>query len=178
MSTGGRIARLSSEHRRFLIVDQVIGAGIINFILNAGIAWAIARALVRVPLWGNPSIANDTVATAFLLPFITCLIVTPLIRKRIVAGGILRIPEAQKSLVIRLLLARSTLVRGVLVGLGCVALVALPTVLLFALVGPSELSHGSFIWFKATFAALLAACVAPFLAWLALASPSSKDLSS
>ena len=94
MSYAGCIARLSSEHRRFLIVDQVIGAGIINFILNAGIAWAIARALARVPLWGNPSIANDTVATAFLLPFITCVIVTPLIRKKIVAGGLQPLPEA------------------------------------------------------------------------------------
>ena len=80
MSNASGIARLSSEHRRFLIVDQVIGAGIINFILNAGIAWAIARALTRVPLWGNPSIANDTVATAFLLPFIPALL--PVLKNR------------------------------------------------------------------------------------------------
>jgi hypothetical protein len=142
---------LSREHRRLLVVEQGVGATLVNFLLNAGIAWALFRSVDRVPLWGQSSIAGDTFATAFLLPLLTCLIVTRAVRRQ-VAGG-----------------------RGMLLGIGGVALAAIPTVVWFAWAGPSELPRGSFLWFKASFAAVLAAGVTPLIAWLALASAPAPE---
>lgn len=170
--------RLRPEHRRFLFVEQVVGEGVINFLLNAAIAWALVRSMSSVPLWGDPSIAGDTAATSLLLPLITCLIVTPLVRRKIAAGGIPPIDEPPRSGLLQMLIARSTFVRGALIGLGCIVLAALPVVLWFVMAGVSGLSHHSFIWFKAVFAAALAAAVTPFIAWLALAPPSSGNVSS
>jgi hypothetical protein len=166
---------LSPEHRHFLIFDQCIGAAVINFVLNAGIAWLLVRSLARVPLWGDPSIAGDTAATSLLLPLITCLIVTPLVRRRIAAGRIAPLPEAPASRVLQVLVRRGAFTRGLLLGVACIALLALPTVLLFVLIGPADLSHGSFIWFKAAYAAILAAIITPVIGLLALATPSKRS---
>lgn len=165
---------LSPEHRHFLVYDQCIGAAVINFLLNAGIAWLLVRGLARVPLWSDPGIARDTAATSLLLPLITCLIVTPLVRRRIAAGRIAPLSDASTSGVLGMLARRSTFIRGLLIGLGCIVLAAVPTVAWFALAGPVDLSHGAFIWFKATYAALLAALSTPFIGWLALSSPKSR----
>ena len=59
-----------------------------NFLLNGAIAWLLFRSLERVPLWGQQSIAGDTIGTCFFLPFFTALIVTPLVRRRVRAGSV------------------------------------------------------------------------------------------
>jgi hypothetical protein len=167
---------LSPEHRRFLIVDQGVGATVINFLLNGGIAWALFHSVAYVPLWGQSSIAGDTFATAFLLPLLTCLIVTRIVHRQVASGHLLPLAVAPKLSAMQLLISLSTLRRGMLLGIGGVVLAALPTVLWFVWAGPSEVSLGSFLWFKASFAAVLAAGVTPLIAWLALASPSSHGL--
>lgn len=164
---------LSPEHRHFLIVDQGVGATVVNFLLNGGIAWALFHSAVHVPLWGQSSIAGDTFATAFLLPLLTCLIVTRIVHRQVAGGRILPLAAAPKSGAMQLLISLSTLRRGMLLGLGGVVFAALPTLLWFVWARPSGLSAGSFLWFKAGFAAVLAAGITPLIAWLALASPSS-----
>src|SRR5215831_8006335 len=81
-------AGMSPAHRRYLLVEQGIGAAIFNFALNAGIAWLLFRSRDVVPLWGDRSIAGDTIATSMILPFLTTLIVTPTARRQIRAGRI------------------------------------------------------------------------------------------
>jgi hypothetical protein len=166
---------LSPEHRRMLVVEQGVGATLVNFLLNAGIAWALFHSVDRVPLWGQSSIAGDTFATAFLLPLLTCLIVTRAVRRQVADGRVSPLAAAPRSGAVRLLLALPTGRRGMLLGIGGVALAAIPTVLWFAWAGPSELPRGSFLWFKASFAAVLAAGVTPLIAWLALASAPSHE---
>src|SRR5262245_37741695 len=78
--------RMSRGHRRYLLVEQCVGSAVVNFAINAAIAWALFRGLERVPLWGDQSIMGDTVATSVILPFITALIVTPLARREVRTG--------------------------------------------------------------------------------------------
>lgn len=166
---------LSREHRRFLIVDQGVGATVVNFLLNGAIAWSLFRSAVRVPLWGESSIAGDTIVTAFLLPLLTCLIVTRIVHRQLAGGHVLPLAEAPRSGALQRLASLSTLRRGLILGLAGVVVAALPTVLWFASAGPPELARDSFLWFKASFAAVLAAGVTPLIAWLALMSAPSSD---
>ncbi len=66
---------MSRAQRRYLLFEQGVGAAVFNFLLNAAIAWLIFRGADVVPLWGQQSIAGDTIGTSVILPFLTCLIV-------------------------------------------------------------------------------------------------------
>ena len=165
---------LSPEHRRLLIVDNGVGSAVVNFLINGAIAWALFHSMPYVPLWGQSSIAGDTFATAFLLPLLTCLIVTRIVHRQVVAGRVLPLPMVSAPRPMQFLALLSTLRRGLALGLGGVALGALPTVLWFIWAGPPELQRESFLWFKAGFAAVLAAAVTPLIAWLALLALSSE----
>lgn len=80
---------LSEEQRRYVFIKQGLYPGILNFVMNGAIAWLAVRGMERVPLFGSlSSIAVDTLATCFLLPFITCLIVTPTVRSAVKSGVI------------------------------------------------------------------------------------------
>jgi hypothetical protein len=154
---------LSSAQRRYLVIEQGLGAIFVNLGLNAAIAWAMFRGVGSVPLWGAQSIAGDTIGTCFFLPLLTTLIVSALTHRAI------RIGRFDALSAVRLPLARRPLARGVILGLACVALVAPLTIAGFVLARALELSFGNFIVFKATFAALLGAPVTPLVAWAALA---------
>jgi hypothetical protein len=161
---------LSGEHRRFLIVDELVGPAIVNFWLNAGIAWFFFHKVSSVPLWGAQSIAIDTLVTAFLLPIFTALVAAVLVRRQVVRGKLPRIaPGAIRSTAWS---RRSSFVRGALLGVAAMLVVATPVVLGFAVVGPARLSTTSFIWFKASFAAGVGVLVTPLLGWWALADAS------
>ncbi|HEY2747808.1 MAG TPA: hypothetical protein VGL86_24465 [Polyangia bacterium] len=163
---------LSREHRRFVIVDGIIGPAIVNFCLNAAAAWLVFRKLESVPLWGSPGIAIDTLVTAFVLPVLTALIAAWLVRVRVVRGKLAPIPTA--SLDSSRWSRRSSFMRGTLLGVAAVVFVATPAVILFALVGVERLPRASFVWFKASFAAGVGVLVTPPLGWWALVDASSR----
>jgi hypothetical protein len=151
-------------HRRFLILDQIVGSMIVNFPVNAAIAWFMFRSAASVPLWGWTSIAADTWVTAFMLPLLTSLFATRFTRGRVASGKLPPLASAASFT----WLPQSSFYRGAMVGAAAVALVATPVVGAFALVGPPTLSTWTFIWFKAIFATVLGTLVTPLLGWWAL----------
>src|SRR5262249_39811567 len=84
----GICSRMSPAQRRYLLLEQGVGAGVVNFAINAAIAWVAFRGMTTVPLWGQQSIAGDTIGTTFLLPFITTLIASRLVRGHVRSGRI------------------------------------------------------------------------------------------
>jgi hypothetical protein len=76
MSIGLIESLTPAAQRRFVLLDNGVGAFVVNLMINGVIAWLLFCKATRVPMWGQSSIAGDTIATAFLLPAITCLIVT------------------------------------------------------------------------------------------------------
>lgn len=166
---------LSREHRRFLVVDQLIGAAIVNFLLNAALAWLLFRRSPSVALYASPGIAIDTVVTALVLPLVTAVVAAFVVRLRVLRGELPPIPTpaANDSAWWR----RSTLRRGALLGVAAVVLAALPAIGVFALLRLDRLPRASFIWFKASFAAAVGMLVTPPLGWWALLDASRASRS-
>lgn len=166
---------LSAAHRRFLVIDQGVAPALFNLALNAGIAWLLFRTAQVVPLWGQSSIAGDTLGTAFILPFMTALIVSRMVSGQVSRGRVPPLPRRPASGLFARLAASPPWRRGALLGLAGVLVGALPVVGYFAWAGPQQLGLHAFLWFKASFAAVLAAVVTPPIGWAALVAASPTE---
>ena len=159
-------------HRQFLVAEQCIGAALFNLALNAAIAWGMYRHLDVVPLWGQESIAGDTVGTCFFLPFFTALIVTRLAAGRVRDGKLPAVERSRDSYPGLARLPIGTLSRAAALGLTCVLVFGSVALLALWALEVGSLSFWPFVGFKAAFAALLAALVTPAIALAALADAS------
>ena len=65
--------------RRFLIVDQGLVPGLCTGLINGAIAWWLNLGSPELAFRGEPGLVGDFLITAFVLPLITCLIVSPLV---------------------------------------------------------------------------------------------------
>ncbi len=155
---------ITPAHRRYFLVDTGVSPLISNLMINGVIAWLIYRNATHVPLWGQSSIVGDTIATSFLLPLITCLIVTPLARGKVRAG---QVPQLMRGASWNWLPHNSAL-RGVIIGILCLLVLTPLTMLGFRLLGINALRPWHFVYFKGTFAALEGLLVTPLLALWAL----------
>jgi hypothetical protein len=166
---------LNPAQRAFITNEQILVPAVFNLALNAGLGWVLFHKHVPVPLWGDPSIANDIIGTLFFLPFFTCLVVTPLVKKAAQAGKVegLAITPAEHP-VLRLL-PRSVWARAGFIGLACVVLFAPPSIGLLTAIGMQGWSIGTAVIFKGVFAGLLAALVTPYLALYALTGTGSVE---
>lgn len=164
--------RMSPAHRRFLLLEEGVGAAVVNLLLNAGIAAMLFRQNALVPLWGQQSIAGDTIGTTFLLPLLTCLIVTPLARKQIRDGRLPVLEWTRESHPMLGWLPAGTARRGFVLGVLCTAVVAPLAIWALGAAHVSGMSYWRFVTFKASFAALLGAVVTPVIALWAIAGVS------
>jgi hypothetical protein len=163
---------MSPQHRRYLLLDQGIGAGIVNLLLNAGIAWLLFRGMEVVPLWGQQSIAGDTIGTAFVLPFLSTLIASAVVRSQVRSGYVSAVALSATSALRRL--PQGLAGRGAVLGLIAVILTGLPTAAALDAAGVGEMAFGQFVTFKAVFAAVLGALVTPIIARAALADATAS----
>jgi hypothetical protein len=159
---------LTTTLNRYLFVEQPIGAFVVNFALNALIAWAVCRSMTVVPLWGETSVAGDTIATSFLLPFLSVLIATPLVRRDVRHGKVQPSPAADRPSIARRL-PRSLTARAFALGIVGLAVAAPLAITALGLGGVTEIEMPAFVWAKATYAAVLASLLAPTIAGAALA---------
>jgi ribosomal protein S18 acetylase RimI-like enzyme len=157
---------MSPEVRRFLWREHAAVGFVVNVAINAAIAWATFRGAAAIPRWGASSIAGDLLATSFLLPAITCLIVTPLVRGAARRGAA---PALAGTLPGWLDAFRRPLAaRALLLGLACLPLAGGLAVVLLHALGVESLALAPFVGWKGVYAGVLAAGVQPAIAWLAL----------
>jgi hypothetical protein len=161
---------LSARHRRFLWLEQGAIPGVFNLVLNAGIAWLLFRSARAIPLWGESSVGVDLLATAFLLPFLTCLIVSALVARDVRSGRVPPLPPAQ--LPHSRWFLRSVSARGLALGAACVLFCGIPLVWALSLGRAQPFPVTEFVLFKAVWAGLLALGVTPVVGWWALANAS------
>jgi len=156
---------MTQEHRKYLISQTIVGA-VVNLVLNGAIGWAAFRSLDRIPFSGSPSISGDLAATAFLLPLLVCLIVTPLVRAEVRKG---KVAPAERS---QGLLSRSLpsglVFRGIALGLFAAVTVAPLTIWALQALGVREMGFWPFVSFKAAFGGALASLITPVVALRAL----------
>lgn len=156
---------MSPAHKRFLLLEEGVGSVIVNLLINAVIAFLTFRGAATVPLWGQQSIAGDTIGTTFILPLLTCLIVTPLARRQVRAGRfepLTGTPFGLQWMPVR------TLWRGAALGAISAVVVAPPALAALTWLGVTEQSFWGFVAFKAAFAAALGAVVTPLIALWAI----------
>lgn len=155
---------MTRAQKRFLL-EQGGGSVVVNLLINGVIAFLMFRGATTVPLWGQQSIAGDTIGTTFFLPLFTCLIVTPLSRRRLRSGDLTPVPGAPLGL---RWLPQRTFWRGALLGL--LTAIALGPLSVFALtsLGVTEQSFWGFVAFKALFAAALGVVMSPLIALWAI----------
>jgi len=161
---------LTEAQRKYLVHDQIIGSAVFNALLNALLAWLTFRRHTAVPLKGDPSIIGDAIGTAVLLPLLTCLIVTPLVRKALKTGKLepLLTPSPGRSMV--LWLPSLSFFRGLVLALAALATCAPVFLGLLVLAGVEQLSVGAFIFVKTLYAAVMAGLCAPVIALYVMAT--------
>ena len=160
---------MSPSQLRYVLVDNGLGAGVLNFVLNAGIAWAMFFRQPIVPLWGRTGVAADTIATSFILPFVTCVIVTRLTARHVRAGRIAPLDRQGEPLSILDRVPERTLPRAIVFAFASLVLLGSATVAVLMQLGVEGMPFRQFVLFKAGFAVADGALVPPLLAYLALA---------
>lgn len=166
----GSAQGLTPAHRRFLIRDALIIAAIANAALNALFAWLFTLGedevpLVAVPLVEGPSVIVDSVATIFVLTFLTTLAITTAVWKEMREGHLTRIPHGAGSFAERL--PKTRLRRATRLGLICMLALGPLVAAILALFDYGDLSIGEFVTYKAIFGVLLGTLVTPLIALVA-----------
>jgi hypothetical protein len=161
---------LDRDHRRWLLINAVLIAAVVNAALSALIAWLSAVNEDQIPLWsaplvGGPSTVTDTVGTLFVLPFLTTLVITTVIRGELEHG---RLRPLAETLRLSERLPHGRARRAALLGLLCMLLLGPIAVAILVLTDFDDLGVGEFVLYKALFGIGLGALVTPPIALLAL----------
>jgi hypothetical protein len=159
---------MTPRHLRYLMLECCLGSAVVNAVINGAIGWATTRALPSLPLWRIPGVVADLAGTAFGVTFGTCLGMAFQIRRDMKAGKIAPVPVSPGFVAVLARFPEGTFKRCLGLGLLSVPLFALPVVGGLVALGIGALERVPFVILKATFAALEAACVTPFLALAAL----------
>ena len=174
VATLPRWRHLSAAHRRWVYVNAVLISGGVNLIIGGSIAWLMVHDGRHVPLWavpaiGRPSLIVDTVATLFMLPFVTCIVFSTYVWREVRHG---RLPPLSVDAAARPLgrLATGRMRSGLLLGVASAA--ALSPVMIPMLVAstPDGMAARDFTLFKALMCAALALLATPVTALFALST--------
>ncbi len=160
---------MTNAQRRFLLVDQCIVGGAINFVVNAAIAWYLFRAMQQVPMTGgSQNVLGDVIGTFFLLPLAVCLIVTPLVRRQVRSGKLAALHWDRTAHPWYRRLPVSSLMRGLQLGVASTVVLGLPLFGLMAAFGVTSMTYWDFVIVKGIYSGVLAAVVSPVIAYAAL----------
>ncbi|WP_298439224.1 hypothetical protein [uncultured Ferrimonas sp.] len=157
---------LTTAQRKFIFIDNGIGAVLFNTLLNAGIGWLLFSSMALVPLWGEHSIGGDLLASGLLLPLLVALIAGALIKKQLQHGKVeaIAVPGVLAGSWLRWTTGRF----GLVLGLFCVCFAALPMVALLQLSGAEAVTGTQMIAFKAVWSGVLSVLVSPLVAFWSL----------
>lgn len=155
---------LDPGQKRYIVYDLVIVPFIVNFLLNAGLAWLALGDRSGIAFhgeFGEPSLLGELLAICLLLPFFTGLIVTAIAKRMRREGRLARISVDAFPLRLLSMLPRGVFLRSALVSAGSVILIALPLIAALKALDVQFLMGNSFIAAKGVFAGLLAVMVTP-----------------
>lgn len=147
--------------KKFMTIE-LIAAAIVNGGIGALIGWLVTRKIDVVPFEGEGGIVIDVFATAILTGFLLTLIVTRLFRGRIAKGGVPSIePDALSSVMKKL--PQSVLLRALIMAVVGGVLLAPLTLLVFKVLGVTELPQGIFVLTKGIYGGIIGAIFTPFV---------------
>jgi hypothetical protein len=171
-------SQLQKSHRRWIVINALIATAAINVVVNAAIAWLSVQGQETVPLWGMPLVETSTfwnvVGTLFLLPLITCLLITTTVRRDVRLGSLASLSHLRFTYGWLAALPPARLRRGAAFGAIAVASLAPPLILALVVSGSLELTRGQFIAYQVIFATALGVVVTPIIALYAMADPADE----
>ena len=152
------------SHRSWLWFGFCLVPAVMNGVINPGVAALQTSGQEMIELWSTSGgLGPDTIGTSFFLPLMTCLIVTPLVRRSVRRGSIGALPPLGSNR------RRGVLGRGLrLGGLGVLGF-GLPVVAVLTLLDVTEMARTPFLVWKIVSTAFLGALVTPWIARLAVA---------
>jgi hypothetical protein len=166
---------LLPEQRRWIVVNAVVVTAGVNLVVNALIARVSLGSTAIVPLWAvplldKPSTITDTVGTFFILPLVTCVMLTTFMGVERRRGRLSPVRSADTaSWLGRLPTGRVQ--RGAVIGAVCTALLSPVAVILLLVADFGDVSTTAFVVYKAALGVVLGAVVTPVIALLAMADP-------
>jgi hypothetical protein len=166
---------VTPEQRRYLFVECVIGAAVINALINAGLGWLATRGLATFPVWKFPGVAADLLATAYGVSFGTCIGTAVQVRIDRARGRITTpnsVPERLAPIIQAM--PRHLFARAIAVGVASAAALGPFIALGLFLYAPKELDRQSYIVLKAAFSAVEGAAVTPVIVLAALLDPTKR----
>ena len=143
----------------------------INLAIAALLGWLLFLHGERVPMTGVHSAVTDTIVSAFMISFATCLIVTPVARRQMRSGRIAALNGGGLSA----LMPSGILWRAILLGAACVALVSPMMIVASEYVSARGIALRHFLLFKLAFAAAVGAVITPLIAALAISRTDLKQ---
>ncbi|GEM_PF-5967254 len=155
---------LSREHRRYLLIEQALAGVIINVAIAALLGWLFFRNVERVPIAGMGGAMVDTIVSAFMIAFATCLAVTRVARGDVRRGRIAPLDGGALSAA----MPQGVVARAIALGGACAAVVSLVLFAVWVRFGNRDVLLRHFIVFKLGFAALEGALITPLIAFAAI----------
>lgn len=166
--------KLPPDVIRYLLIGQVVIPIFINAAITFGIGWITFRQQATVTVWVlDKGAVTDFLGACYLLPAITCLIATPIVRGQVARGEVPALTVDTTGTWVRFF--RGGLVwRATKFGLTSLISLAGPVIAGWALFGAETVSTEWFLFAKVTFATLLGCIVTPLIAIAAMTDSSPK----
>lgn len=166
--------KLPPEVIRYLLIGQVVIPIFINAAITFGIGWITFRQQATVTVWVlDKGAVTDFLGACYLLPAITCLIATPIVRGQVARGEVPALTVDMTGTWVRFFQG-GFFWRATKFGLtGLISLVG-PVMAGWALFGADTVATSWFLFAKVTFATLLGCIVTPLIAIAAMTDLSPK----
>jgi hypothetical protein len=158
-------------YREYMIREHLIGPILINVVINGVIVAALFRGQDVVAIEG--AAVFDFLPIAFMVAFMSCLIVTSVVARQVAQDDVHPLPAA--SLPTDGIALRARWQRGLALGVAALAALGLPAAGLLSWVGPESLSYWTVVATKAAFGGLVGAATGPIVGWWALVAASRSE---
>jgi hypothetical protein len=166
---------MTPEQRRYLFVDCVIGAAVVNALINGGLGWVATRGYPTFPVWKLPGVAADLLGTAYGVSFGTCIGAALQVKIDRARGRITTpntVPDRLAPIIAAL--PRNLLARAIALGVASVAALGPLIALGLYFYGAPEFGRQPFLEVKAAFSAVEGAVVTPVIVLAALLDPTPR----
>ncbi len=151
------------------MIGHVLTPLVINTLICSTIGVIDYRDLTVLPKWGFPqSMGVDLTVTSFLLPWITCLIATPLTHRDVRRGTVAPLTHDERLPFWLRPFDQPWSIRAPMIGLAGLLIAGTTALLILSLLPWSEASISRFLVAKVTLAALFGTLVTPPVALLAM----------
>jgi hypothetical protein len=160
---------------RYLMIAQTAIPIVFNVVIPLALGWLTYRKQPVIVTWAmDKGAVADFIGTCYLLPAVTCLIATPIVRRHVANGIVRRVPAANVPR--WLLIFRGGLIwRAVKWGLATLTVLSMPVVITFVLLTGETIPTTRFLIVKVLFAVVLGCIVTPLISLVALTDEAHRS---